>query len=270
MLKGGLIYNINELEINRLVRDDYYMILRILKRIFRIGIANEQNKIESLVKGLVNLRKDNIESKISLKKKENNMRDIYTQSYQELNGILSSGSNTDEEFTVDLRNLQILKEFETNVLKQLDFLSENPNLFDESIKGLLVSEYRIEFSVVSHHLEVANLRKHPKLKLLEILNDNFNPKINFDIKVIDILISKKVDHKLADKFLKKIIELENDQAIFRENTIQVGRSENLLEVKVFKDWRIYILPKGQSYIIYDFGHKNTQKRDIMRLRRKIS
>jgi hypothetical protein len=114
------------------------------------------------------------------------------------------------------------------------------------------------------------LRRHPKEELIKILNAQYEPKIIFHRKVIQSLLSKKVNNILFENFLQKINDLYDDNIIFRENGIQITNSLNMVELKVFKDWRIYIIPSGQSYIIYHFGHKNTQKKDISRFRKVVS
>lgn len=123
---------------------------------------------------------------------------------------------------------------------------------------------RLPFSVKSKLFQRMPLEEL-KIIFLEVFGEN----IDFDETVFERILSKKVDKIVISKFLQTLENLYDNKVVFKKNPIVIDSSTKILEIQLLKDWRIYVKKNAAKYMVCNIGHKNTQIRDIKRLKTRF-
>lgn len=109
-------------------------------------------------------------------------------------------------------------------------------------------------------------KRKPLKEVKAILIAAFGRYIRFDEAVYEKLLSKKTDKIVITKFLQTLEALREEKVIFKQNPIIIDSSTKVLEIQILKDWRVYVKREGEFYTVCNIGHKNTQLKDIKRLK----
>ena len=167
-----------------------------------------------------------------------------------------------------LRKKQLKKQQEkyTAIVKQVE----------ETLKGRNVNtEENVTQPLFIIGTAIAALAINPtplqlkRMSLQEVKNlliEVFGESIEFEDPFFETLFSKKVDKIVIGKFIQVLENLYQDQVVFKSNPIIIDSSTKILEVQVLKDWRLYVKRKGTGYTVCNIGHKNTQTKDIKKLK----